>query len=122
MSSVHLEPSGGEVRVRVRQDGVLRDRERLPGVLARTRGAWTEVFSPGGCEVCAGTGYSGVVPVFEVLPIEPLFRAELVSTSDDRERALRAGAWRPLREAALEKAREGVTSLAEVARQTPAPG
>lgn len=108
--------------MRVRQDGVLRDRERLPGVLARTRGAWTEVFSPGGCEVCAGTGYSGVVPVFEVLPIEPLFRAELVSTSDDRERALRAGAWRPLREAALEKAREGVTSLAEVARQTPAPG
>ncbi len=73
---------------------------------------------PGGCDACFGTGYHGRTGIFEIMEmddeLERLFLAEAPSEAI-RSAALAAG-MRTLRQDALMKVSDGVTSLEEVMR------
>ncbi|MHB1016802.1 MAG: GspE/PulE family protein [Coriobacteriia bacterium] len=73
---------------------------------------------PGGCDECFGTGYHGRTGIFEVMEmddeLERLFLAEAPSEAI-RAAALEAG-MQTLRQDALVKVAEGVTSLEEIMR------
>ena len=73
-----------------------------------------EVFGPGGCPKCHGTGYKGRGAVMEVLPISPKIR-HIVEKGGNAEQ-LRAAALEEgmvtLKEAGMMKVRAGLTSLA----------
>jgi general secretion pathway protein E len=74
-------------------------------------------FEPVGCPKCRHTGYSGRIPVVEVMTMsEPLREIARRPVDLDILRAAAvAGGMRPLRDAALDLAAAGETSLDEVA-------
>jgi type IV pilus assembly protein PilB len=78
--------------------------------------AGEKVFRPKGCEACRGSGYSGRVGLYEVIPITPEIARLIQQRTPLPE--LRAAAQKQgmalLRDAGIMKAREGVTSLEEV--------
>ncbi|MFO1005778.1 MAG: ATPase, T2SS/T4P/T4SS family [Planctomycetaceae bacterium] len=75
-----------------------------------------QLFDAPGCESCRGRGYLGRVGIFEVAAISQRI-AEAISqstTEDVLRQLLRADGVPSLRMAGLQKAAEGLTSLAEV--------
>jgi type II secretory ATPase GspE/PulE/Tfp pilus assembly ATPase PilB-like protein len=74
-------------------------------------------FEPVGCPKCRHTGYSGRIPVVEVMTMTERLReiARRPVDLDDLRAAAVAGGMRPLRDAALDLAAAGETSLDEVA-------
>jgi general secretion pathway protein E len=74
----------------------------------------------GGCIRCRNTGYFGRTGIFEMLPIDNTIR-DLVDRSEDflkiKEMALKRG-MRTLRQSALRKLAEGITTFEEVIRVT----
>jgi len=71
-----------------------------------------------GCEECRGTGYHGMIAVFEIVRVEDTLRSAVVrktSAGEIRNIARDLG-YRSLRDDGLEKAREGVTTLEEIMR------
>jgi type II secretory ATPase GspE/PulE/Tfp pilus assembly ATPase PilB-like protein len=76
---------------------------------------------PTGCSSCDGTGYRGLVGVFELFePNDAVTRAIGSGMPvDELRRIALANGWVPLVEDALRKVARGVTSLAEVARRIP---
>ena len=77
---------------------------------------------PGKCAACDHTGYKGRVSVAEVLVFDEEVRMMIRSDArPDQIRALvRAKGMRTMREDALEKVREGLTTLDEILRVVPA--
>jgi type IV pilus assembly protein PilB len=75
-----------------------------------------EYFRPKGCEDCRGSGYSGRVGLFEVVPVTPKLRDMIAEGSPLNE--LRSQARKEklmlLLDAGLQKVQEGLTSLEEV--------
>jgi general secretion pathway protein E len=73
-----------------------------------------------GCIRCRNTGYYGRTGIFEILPIDNAIR-DLVERGEDflkiKEMAIKRG-MRTLRQSALRKLAEGVTSFEEVVRVT----
>jgi general secretion pathway protein E len=73
-----------------------------------------------GCIRCRNTGYFGRTGIFEILPIDNAIR-DLIDRSEDflkiKEVAVKRG-MRTLRQSALRKLAEGVTSFEEVVRVT----
>jgi general secretion pathway protein E len=73
-----------------------------------------------GCIRCRNTGYFGRTGIFEILPIDNAIR-DLIDRSEDflkiKEMAIKRG-MRTLRQSALRKLAEGVTSFEEVIRVT----
>jgi type IV pilus assembly protein PilB len=77
-----------------------------------------EAYEPKGCRRCNGTGYRGRVGVYEVMTLSSEIRSmalERRSADEIREVAVREG-MRRLRDDGLEKVRQGLTSVAEIAR------
>ncbi len=77
-----------------------------------------EAYEPVGCRSCGGTGYRGRIGIYEVMLLSPEIRRmalERRSADEIREVAVREG-MRRLRDDGLEKARQGLTSIAEIAR------
>ncbi len=73
-----------------------------------------------GCKHCFGTGYSGRIGLFELLPIDPDIRRLILENAtavDIRDKALSAG-MRTLREDGRLKVLAGVTTIEEVERVT----
>lgn len=73
-----------------------------------------------GCSVCNGVGYKGRVGFFELMEVtDEVATAISAEVSEDtlRKVAIQSGMV-PLREAALQKVRDGVTSVEEVLRRT----
>jgi len=71
-----------------------------------------------GCANCRGTGYRGMIAVFEIMRVEDTLRAAIVrkaSAAEIRHLARDIG-YRSLRDDSIEKAREGVTTVEEVMR------
>jgi CheY-like chemotaxis protein len=71
-----------------------------------------------GCEACSKSGYKGRLPLLEVLISNPTFE-ELVATGAPGARLQKAaavGGFRSLRENAVERVRQGETTLEEVER------
>jgi len=73
-----------------------------------------------GCHECRGTGYLGRSGIFEILPIDDAIKALIVEGKDAPEikrEAVKNG-MRTLRQSALRKLAEGVTTFEEVVRVT----
>jgi type IV pilus assembly protein PilB len=103
-----------------------RERDALPAPalleagFSREDAGLVPLFRGRGCERCAGTGYKGRVGLFEVMEMsEPLRELAVAkaSATDIRKQALRQG-MTALRQRGLQKVRGGVTTLAEVLRET----
>ncbi|HYM62516.1 MAG TPA: GspE/PulE family protein [Thermoanaerobaculia bacterium] len=73
-----------------------------------------------GCMRCRNTGYFGRTGIFEILPVDNALR-DLIDRSEDfmkiKETAIKRG-MRTLRQSALRKLAEGITSFEEVVRVT----
>ncbi|MDO5673375.1 MAG: type IV-A pilus assembly ATPase PilB [bacterium] len=79
-----------------------------------------KLFKAKGCPECNGLGYKGRVGFFELMEVTQEVAAAIqaeVSEEQLRKVAMQSGMY-TLREAALQKAREGVTSLEEVLKRT----
>jgi type IV pilus assembly protein PilB len=79
-----------------------------------------EAYEPVGCGRCGGTGYKGRTGLYEVMSISDEIRdltVERASAEEIRQVAVAQG-MRPLRVDGFEKVRNGITSIAEVARVT----
>ncbi len=79
-----------------------------------------QIYGPNGCSLCKGGGYKGRVGFFELLEVtEEVAKAISAQVPEDmlRKTAVNEGMV-PLREAALQKVREGITSLDEVLKRT----
>jgi type IV pilus assembly protein PilB len=77
-----------------------------------------EAYEPAGCARCNQAGYKGRIGVYEVMTVTDEIRAKTIErTSADviREIAISQG-MKPLRVDGLDKVRQGLTSIAEVAR------
>jgi len=79
------------------------------------------VHSPKGCEECSGTGYLGRVAVYEILNVTDDLRHFMIHSTEGggalKKRAMDAG-MHSLRQSALERLRDGITSIEEVVRVT----
>ena len=81
--------------------------------------AWHTVLYRGkGCDKCSGTGYKGRIALYEVMPMhEDMKEAILEGASvSELKRLARKAGMKTLRESGLQKIREGVTTVEEVAR------
>ena len=79
-----------------------------------------ETYGPGGCPTCNGLGYKGRVGFFELMEVtDEVAKAISAEVPEDQLRkiAVQEG-MTPLREAALKKVREGITSIEEALRRT----
>jgi len=79
-----------------------------------------KVFGPKGCPACNGGGYKGRVGFFELMEItDEVAKAITAEVPEDQLRkiAVQEG-MKTLREAGLQKVREGMTSIEEVLRRT----
>jgi len=77
-----------------------------------------EAYEPVGCRRCGGSGYRGRAGIYEVMSVTSEIRSlalERRSADEMRELAIRQGMGR-LRDDGLEKVKQGVTSMAEIAR------
>jgi len=77
-------------------------------------------YDPGGCQKCNGLGYKGRVGFFELMEVtDEVSKAISAEVPEDQLRkiAVQEG-MTPLRDAALQKVREGVTSVEEALRRT----
>jgi type II secretory ATPase GspE/PulE/Tfp pilus assembly ATPase PilB-like protein len=77
-------------------------------------------YAPVGCSRCSGSGYRGRAGVYEVMTVSEKIRSLILEHASVDEMvavAIEEGMSR-LRDDALAKVREGVTSIAEVERMT----
>jgi type IV pilus assembly protein PilB len=79
-----------------------------------------QIYGPKGCPECMGSGYKGRVGLFELMEVtENVANVISADVSEDmlRKTALQEGMM-TLRDAGLEKIRQGLTSVEEVLRRT----
>lgn len=79
-----------------------------------------KVYGPGGCSECNGAGYKGRLGLFELMEVtDKISRIISAQVSEDqlRKAAILEGMV-TLRDAGLEKIRQGVTSVEEVLKRT----
>ncbi|MDF1615046.1 type IV-A pilus assembly ATPase PilB [Desulfurivibrio dismutans] len=79
-----------------------------------------KIFGPVGCPACNGRGYKGRVGLFELMEVtDEVAKAINAEVPEDQLRkiAVQEG-MTPLRDAGLQKVREGMTSIDEVLRRT----
>ncbi|HUX33655.1 MAG TPA: ATPase, T2SS/T4P/T4SS family [Gemmatimonadaceae bacterium] len=72
-----------------------------------------------GCASCAQTGFYGRIPLFEVLVASPGLELGILegATTSQLQRIAEGSGMRPLHEAALERVRNGETTLEEIDRE-----
>jgi type IV pilus assembly protein PilB len=77
-------------------------------------------YGPSGCRECHQTGYQGRTAVYEIFPITDSISEMIVSISTALElrKKAQASGMLTLREAAITKVEQGVTSVEEVLRET----
>ncbi|MCK4486609.1 MAG: Flp pilus assembly complex ATPase component TadA, partial [Desulfobacterales bacterium] len=78
------------------------------------------IYGPKGCPACTGTGYKGRVGLYELMEVtEDVAKAINAGAPEDqlRKTAINEGMV-PLRDAGLEKIRQGVISIEEVLKRT----
>lgn len=78
-----------------------------------------EIYEPDGCGECSN-GYKGRVGIYQVMPISTEMETMIMNGANSLELAIQANkeGIADLRQSALSKVREGVTSLAELERVT----
>jgi general secretion pathway protein E len=88
--------------------------------LAVPPGKRVKVKEGEGCFECRGTGYIGRTGIFEMLPIDDAIKNLIVNGADSPEikREAAKNGMRTLRQSALRKLAEGITTFEEVVRVT----
>jgi type IV pilus assembly protein PilB len=91
-----------------------------PKVLQRLQleDAQIDYYGPSGCEMCAKSGYSGRIGVYELLRVAPNIRDLITKNASEPEfhqTAIENGMI-PLLEGAIDLARDGITSVEEIVR------
>ncbi|UCF06753.1 MAG: type IV-A pilus assembly ATPase PilB [bacterium] len=79
-----------------------------------------EIYEAVGCTSCSGTGYSGRLGLYEVMPISEEIREMILnrcSAGEIKSQAVKEGML-TLRSDGIVKLRDGITSLEEVLRET----
>jgi type IV pilus assembly protein PilB len=81
-------------------------------------GADVEAYEPDGCRRCKNSGYSGRIGLFSVMLMTEQVKDLVISGAPESEiaRVATQEGMHTIREAGLQKVRDGVTSIAEVAR------
>jgi type IV pilus assembly protein PilB len=81
-------------------------------------GADLEAYEPAGCARCSHTGYRGRIGLYSVMPMSEEIKELTVAAVSEAEiaAAAREQGMLTLREDGLQKVRDGVTSIEEVAR------
>jgi type IV pilus assembly protein PilB len=77
-------------------------------------------YKGAGCPQCNNTGYKGRVALYEVMPVREEIRELILqgaSASEIKKEAIRLG-MKTLRQSALTKLREGLTTVEEVLKST----
>jgi len=82
-------------------------------------GRW-QLFGPGGCERCKGSGYKGRVGIYQVMPVSEAIQRIIMAngTALDIAEQARIEGVNDLRQSGLLKVRQGITSLDEVLATT----
>jgi type II secretory ATPase GspE/PulE/Tfp pilus assembly ATPase PilB-like protein len=80
----------------------------------------TQFYSPAGCPKCNGVGYKGRGGVMEILLVDDVIRRAVLETSeaDQIKRIAIENGMKTLREAGLDRVREGITTIEEIMRVT----
>ncbi len=82
--------------------------------------SWDEIelFKPGGCPRCGGTGYKGRLGIYEVMVVTEAIERLTVErkSADEISRVAQAEGMRSLREDGIDKVLKGRTSIEEIAR------
>jgi general secretion pathway protein E len=88
--------------------------------VSRDRGRKLPVFYGEGCPTCRGTGYYGRTAIFEVLPVTEKIVRMINQRTDSVEiqKAARLDGMMTLREVAVKKLAQGITTFEEVVRVT----
>jgi general secretion pathway protein E len=88
--------------------------------LSVPKGKKVKVREGEGCHECRGTGYLGRSGIFEILPVDDAIKELVVRGADSPEikRTAVEHGMRTLRQSALRKLAEGVTTFEEVVRVT----
>ncbi len=79
-----------------------------------------EVMEPAGCKICNDRGYKGRVAVYEVMPLWDGLKELVIqgcSAAELKQEAIRLG-FQTLRMSALNKVKQGMTSLSEAVGNT----
>ncbi|MCK4597883.1 Flp pilus assembly complex ATPase component TadA, partial [bacterium] len=79
-----------------------------------------DTFHGSGCEECHNTGFSGRLGIYEVLPMSAKMKELIVKEASIRElrKQMVQEHVLTLRDAAMEKLRQGITTVEEVIRET----
>jgi len=88
--------------------------------LRLSEGEKIEFFKGKGCPHCMNTGYKGRIGIFELLAIDDEIRDLIVAkvSSEKIEKQARAAGAISLKEAGIQKVKEGLTTLEEILRVT----
>ena len=82
-------------------------------------GSW-QLYGPGGCERCKGSGYKGRVGIYQVMPVTEAIQKIIMTGGNSIDIAAQAKkeGVKDLRQSGLLKVKQGVTSLDEVLSTT----
>ena len=88
-------------------------------IVALHGGQWTP-YQPVGCPRCHGTGYRGRIGIFEVMPVTEDLQQTMLAGGNSRTLAQRCrlSGMVSLRQAGLDKVKQGLTSLTEILSET----
>ncbi len=87
------------------------------GLLADTLTVGTEVFVANGCDVCGGTGYRGRLPLYEIIAATTQLQSMIHDGASEADLTAEARKTAPgILGDGVEKIRQGLTSVQEVAR------
>ena len=88
----------------------------------RTLPAGATLFKAVGCDECRNTGYRGRIGLYEILPMSPALRRQVVAEVDSEEirRIALAEGMHSLRDSGLAKVCAGLTCAEEISRVAPA--
>jgi type II secretory ATPase GspE/PulE/Tfp pilus assembly ATPase PilB-like protein len=81
----------------------------------------SNAYVPVGCTECDNSGYKGRVGIYELLMLDEQIRSAIRSGARDEEirNLARSGGMRLMQEDALEKVKQGITTMEEVLRVVP---
>ena len=79
-----------------------------------------EAYEPVGCGRCGSSGFKGRVGLYEVMPLSDEIRSMAIErqSADEIMRVAVEQGMRRLRDDGFDKVKQGVTSIAEIARVT----
>src|SRR5581483_11157555 len=79
------------------------------------------MYLPAGCSLCDNSGYKGRIGIYEILLVDEQIRSAMRNGVRDEEirNLARSGGMRLMQEDALDKVKQGMTTLEEVLRVVP---